>query len=80
EALQLTADARPPRASLPAGLWSSLGLSAGDVVRLTQGAATLVIAAEEDRTLVDGVVRVAAGHADTASLGAMFGAIHVEKA
>jgi NADH-quinone oxidoreductase subunit G len=80
EALQLTADARPPVASLPAALWASLGLSAGDAVRLTQGAATLVIAAAQDPTLAEGVVRVPAGHADTATLGAMFGAIQVEKA
>ncbi len=80
EALQLTADARPPQASLPSGLWSSLGLSAGDSVRVTQGRAQLVIAACEDATLADGVVRVPAGHAGTAALGAMFGAISVEKA
>jgi NADH-quinone oxidoreductase subunit G len=80
EALQLTADARAPKAGLPSSLWSSLALSMGDTVRLTQGQAEMVIAAVEDKTLADGVVRVPAGHPDTAALGAMFGAIGVEKA
>jgi len=79
-ALQLTADARPPKASLPTTLWAALGLQAGDAVRISQGAQTLVIAAQQDAGLADGVVRVPAGHADTAALGAMFGALSVVKA
>jgi len=80
EALQLTADAKPPKASLPATLWTALGLQAGDAVHITQGARTLVIAAQQDAGLADGVVRVPAGHADTAALGAMFGTLSVVKA
>jgi len=40
----------------------------------------VVLAAREDATLAAQVVRVPAGHPDTAALGAMFGAINVEKA
>jgi NADH-quinone oxidoreductase subunit G len=78
--LQLTADARAPFASLPQSLWTQLGLNAGDKVRVSQGSAQAVLPARLDETLADTAVRVPAGHADTASLGAMFGAISVEKA
>jgi NADH-quinone oxidoreductase subunit G len=77
--LQLTADARAPFASLPQALWSALGLNAGDKVRVSQGGAQAVLPAQLDATLAATAVRVPAGHADTASLGAMFGALTVEK-
>ncbi|HWI12075.1 MAG TPA: NADH-quinone oxidoreductase subunit NuoG [Burkholderiaceae bacterium] len=77
--LQLTADARAPYASLPPQLWSRLGLSAGDKVRVAQGAAQAVLPARVDATLAASAVRVPAGHPDTAALGAMFGAITIEK-
>jgi NADH-quinone oxidoreductase subunit G len=78
--LQLTADARAPFVSLPLSLWSQLGLNAGDKVRVSQGSAQAVLPARVDPTLAATAVRVPAGHPDTASLGAMFGAISVEKA
>ncbi len=79
--LQLTADARlAALAGLPAALWQQLGLADGDRVRLAQGSATATLPARLDATLAAGVVRVPAGLAETATLGAMFGAITVEKA
>jgi NADH-quinone oxidoreductase subunit G len=78
--LQLTADARAPFASLPPALWAQLGLADGAKVRVTQGAAHAVLPARLDATLAATAVRVPAGHADTAALGAMFGAISVERA
>ena len=78
--LQLTADARGPVASLPAGLWQQLGLQDGAKVRVTQGEGATVLPARLDATLAENTVRVAAGHQSTAMLGAMFGAITVEKA
>ena len=78
--LQLTADARAPFASLPQALWSELGLSDGDKVRVSQGASAAVLPARVDPTLAITAVRVPAGHPATAALGAMFGAITVEKA
>jgi NADH-quinone oxidoreductase subunit G len=78
--LQLTADARAPRASLPAGLWQSLGLKVGDEVRVTQGEASAVLVAFEDKTLAAGAVRIPAGHALTARLGAAFGHVQVARA
>ncbi|GCL62022.1 NADH-quinone oxidoreductase subunit NuoG [Pseudaquabacterium pictum] len=79
--LQLTADAKlAPQASLPAALWQQLGLAAGDHVRVAQGGARAVLPARLDASLAANVVRVPAGLAETATLGAMFGAITVEKA
>ncbi|HEX7687440.1 MAG TPA: hypothetical protein VF453_07030, partial [Burkholderiaceae bacterium] len=75
-----TADARAPQASLPQGLWDSLGLAAGDKVRVTQGEGSVVLAARLDKTLAPTAVRVPAGHVLTAALGAAFGPITVAKA
>jgi NADH-quinone oxidoreductase subunit G len=77
--LQLTADARAPQAGLPQALWSRLGLAGGDRVRIAQGAAQAVLPARLDATLAPDTVRVPSGHVDTATLGAMFGAVTVEK-
>ncbi len=76
--LQRTADAKAPVASLPSVLWQQLGLHAGDLVRVSQGAASVLLPAQQDASLAVNVVRVPAGHIDTAALGAMFGTITVE--
>ena len=78
--LQLTADARGPLVGLPSALWQQLGLQAGAKVRVTQGEGSAVLAACEDSTLAAGTVRIAAGHQNTAALGAMFGSVQVERA
>ena len=78
--LQLTADAKAPSVGLPSVLWKQLGLQAGGRVRVAQGAAAAVLPAREDTTLAPTAVRLAAGHASTAALGPMFGAVTVEKA
>ena len=77
--LQLTADARPPVVGLPTALWQALGLAEGQRVRVTQGSASAELPAREDATLAANAVRVSAAHPDTATLGAMFGAITVQK-
>ena len=77
--LQLTADARAPLTGLPSALWQRLHLQAGDKVLLAQGGAALVLDAHEDSTLAPDTVRLPAGHPATAGLGAMFGAITVER-
>jgi NADH-quinone oxidoreductase subunit G len=80
ESLQMTSDAQAPKAWLSASIADELGVSDGMQVRVTQGQAATVLAAAIDAKLPSNVVRVAAGHASTASLGGMFGAISVEKA
>lgn len=77
--LQHTADAAAPVASLPAALWSQLGLERGDKVLVAQGAAAVVLPAEVDPSLAAETVRIPAGHPHTAGLGALFGAVTVEK-
>lgn len=78
--LQLTADARPPVASLGSAQWLQLGLKDGDTVRVSQGGAAITLPARLDASLADHTVRVPAGHALTAALGAMFGPLSIEKA
>jgi NADH-quinone oxidoreductase subunit G len=80
ESLQQTVDAKPPRAVLSAALATKLGVSEGATVRVKQGSGAAVLACAIDASQPDTVVRVAAGHPSTAALGAMFGAITVEKA
>jgi NADH-quinone oxidoreductase subunit G len=78
--LQMTADARAPVAALPAALWAQLRLNAGAMVRVSQGASQAVLPAQLDASLAPGTVRIPAGHPDTLALGAMFGALSVERA
>ena len=77
--LQLTADARAPLVGVPSSLWAQLGLQAGGKVLVTQGESAVVLPAREDASLAAGAVRIAAGHASTAGLGAMFGSVNIEK-
>jgi NADH-quinone oxidoreductase subunit G len=78
--LQATHDALPPHASMHSDELSKLGLQSGAQVKVKvgQGSAQLAVAADDN--LPRGVVRVAAAHASTAGLGAMFGVITVERA
>ena len=69
-----------PVASLSTVLWQQLGLQAGDTVRVSQGTGSVVLPARLDPTLAATAVRVPAGHTATTALGAMFGAITVDKA
>jgi NADH-quinone oxidoreductase subunit G len=80
--LQLTTDAKNARfAALPQALWTQLGLSEGARVRITQDDAGVIeINAKLDAKLPANVVRVPAGMAETAALGAMFGTLSVAKA
>ena len=59
---------------------NKLGIESGAEVRVGQGAGSVLLRAAADDKLPRGVVRVAAGHAATAALGAMFGTITVERA
>jgi NADH-quinone oxidoreductase subunit G len=80
EPLQQTNDAAAPKAWLSPLTAQKLGVTAGARVKVTQGKAGVVLEAGVDAGLPDSVVRVAAAHPSTRALGAMFGAIAVEKA
>jgi len=78
--LQQTADANAPLVALNAALWAQLGLQAGAKVRVKQGEGSVVLPAMLDATLAVNTVRVSAGHPSTAALGAVFGALGIERA
>ena len=79
--LQQTADAREAAVvGLPQAVWQQLGLSEGAQVRVSQGSASAVLAAQLEAGLPANAVRVPAGVAATAALGAAFGAVSVDKA
>ena len=80
ESLQQTVDAQAPNVKLSANLAQSLGVSAGSLVRVTQGSGSVTLPCAIESGLPTNVVRLAAAHASTAALGAMFGSIKVEKA
>ncbi|HEY0844936.1 MAG TPA: NADH-quinone oxidoreductase subunit NuoG, partial [Noviherbaspirillum sp.] len=79
DSLQLTTDAKAPKAKLSAALAQQLGIADGGQVKVIQGQGSAVLEAAIDAKLPDNVVRVSAAHPSTTSLGAMFGAISVEK-
>jgi len=72
-ALQLTADARPPRVGVPSELAAELGVVDGTPVRISQGTGSVVLEASIDPSLAANVLRVSAGHPLTAPLAPMFG-------
>ena len=78
--LQKTRDAATPRALMHSVELKKLNLQPGEMVKLSQGHGSARLSVIPDDSLPHGVVRVAAGHAVTAELGAMFGAIMVERA
>jgi len=78
--LQATADAATPRAWMNKEEMNKLGIESGAEVRVGQGTGSVQLRAAADDRLPRSVVRVAAGHAATAALGAMFGTITVERA
>ena len=78
--LQQTTDGAAPKVWLSQSLAQKLDVVAGTRVKVTQGEGNTILPAAIDAALPVNVVRVAAGHQSTASLGAMFGAISVEKA
>ena len=77
--LQATQDAMTPRALMNSEEMKKLGVHSGDQVKIKAGQGSALLAVAADDKLPNGVVRVAAGHAATAGLGAMFGTITVER-
>ena len=78
--LQQTADAALPTARFSAATLAKLGLQAGQSVKLTQGQGSAILPIALDEGVPADCARVAAGHALTAALGDMFGAMTVERA
>ncbi len=78
--LQLTADAKAPRARMHRSLFETLGLATGAQVKITQGNGEAVLTAIVDGGVPPGVVRIAAAHASTCGLAGLSGPVTVEKA
>ncbi|MFO1283444.1 MAG: NADH-quinone oxidoreductase subunit NuoG [Burkholderiales bacterium] len=78
--LQLTADARPPRARMNRTLIDALGLVDGDRVRVRQGRGEAVVAALADPAVPPGVLRLAAAHPSTCGLDGLTGPVTLERA
>jgi NADH-quinone oxidoreductase subunit G len=80
DALQRTADARPPRARMHRALFEQLGLADGGQVRVRQGDGEAVLTADIDTAVPPGVVRIAAAHPSTCGLDGLSGPVSVERA
>ncbi len=78
-ALQLTRDAATPGVAMHSEELKKIGVQAGEQVRVSQGMGSVRLIAEADDKLPRGTARLAAGHAVSASLGAMFGTVTVER-
>jgi NADH-quinone oxidoreductase subunit G len=80
-ALQKARDSAAPAARMNAATLGKVGLASGDRAKVgAGGTATTTLRVQLDAGLPDGVVRVAAAHADTVALGAMSALLSVEKA
>ncbi len=77
-ALQKTRDAATPSVMLHSSELHKLGIKSGDRVKVSQGQDSVNLVAQVNDKLPAHTARVAAGHATTAALGAMFGLITVE--
>ena len=78
--LQATRDAELPSVHMHSAALSKLGMKVGEIIKVSQGQGSARLNLLADDKLPQGVVRVAAGHAATAGLGAMFGTVTVERA
>jgi len=76
--LQVTADARPPRARMNAITLQQIGISEGATLKVRQGRGEAVLTAIMDAAVPAGVVRIAAAHASTCGLEGLSGPIIVE--
>ena len=77
--LQRTSDARAPAARLCGKTLAAQGLSEGDLVRVSTAAGQAELKVRKDESVAEGCVRIAAAHASTTGLGAMFGELRLEK-
>jgi NADH-quinone oxidoreductase subunit G len=79
-ALQTTHDAATPCVMLHSSLLQKIGVQPGDSVKVGQGHGAVNLVVHADDAMPANAARVAAGHAATSALGAMFGNITVERA
>ncbi len=78
--LQLSADAKPPKARMSALTLAQIGVAEGAQVKATQGRGEAVLTAVVDPAVPAGVVRIAAAHPSTCGLEGLSGPIALERA
>jgi len=76
--LQLTNDAKPPRARMAVLTLERLGIADGAMVRVRQGRGEAVLRAAVDASVPAGVVRIAAAHPSTCGLEGLSGPVSIE--
>jgi NADH-quinone oxidoreductase subunit G len=76
--LQLTNDAKAPRARMAARTLERLGVADGAMVTVRQGRGEARLRAAVDASVPAGVVRIAAAHASTCGLEGLSGPISIE--
>ena len=77
--LQATHDGAPPKARMNGKALAAAGLASGDAVRVAMDGGEASLDCLQDETVADGCVRIAAAHASTAGLPALFGSVTVTK-
>jgi NADH-quinone oxidoreductase subunit G len=77
---QRAADSKAPKARMHRSLFDTLGLTAGALVKVTQGQGEAVLTAVVDGAVPPGVVRIAAAHASTCGLAGLSGPVTVDRA
>jgi len=78
--LQDAPASKAPVARLHPDTINQLGLDVSGMVRIKSAVGQILIAAQADKTVAAGTVRVSAGFAQTAALGSAFGQLSVERA
>lgn len=78
--LQKTRDAKVPALRANAATLASLGVDAGGEARVRSKMGQVQLSVVADETVAAGCVRIAAAHASTSALGAMFAELSVERA
>jgi len=77
--LQQVQDLQPLAARMPAELLKTLGVQAGEPVRVRSAQGEIELPAQPDDTVPAACLRIAAGFAQTAVLGSAFGTLTVER-
>jgi len=78
--LQKTHDAATPVVTVHSSELAKLGFDAGDHVTVKQGKGSVRLQVQVNDQQPANTARIAAGHAATSALGAMFGTISMERA
>ncbi|MGB7303877.1 MAG: NADH-quinone oxidoreductase subunit NuoG [Burkholderiaceae bacterium] len=80
KSLQLTRDARAPRARMHSQTAGELGLDDADSVSVSVNGQRVIVPLSRDNAVAPGTLHLAAAHPSTAGLDGLFGTVNVERA